>query len=69
MLEMLMRQGKVIIDDNLCTRWCFSNCQILEDSNANAKPVKAGRVKANKIDVVISMLMALGAWQQDNYEK
>lgn len=56
--ERLIKSGKVIIDDNEITRYCFQNCVIKTDHNDNSKPVKEQR--DNKIDGVISMLEALG---------
>ena len=57
--ERLLRLGKIVIDDNEITRWCFGNCTIKSDWNDNVKPVKAG-TKYQKIDGVIAMLQALG---------
>lgn len=56
--ERLLLSGKVIIDDNEVTRYCFSNVEMKVDHNGNQKPSKA--VYNNKIDGVISMLQALG---------
>lgn len=63
-LERLIKKGKVVIDNNPVTRWCFSNVSLKTDHNDNAKPVKSGGQKAgmNKIDGVISMIEALGAY-------
>lgn len=54
--------GNVIIDDNELTRWCFSNVQIIYDSNNNFKPVKDQKCAYKKIDGVISMIMATAAY-------
>ena len=59
-LERLLLSGKVIIDYSELVRWCFSNVRIKSDHNDNCKPDKAQ--KAQKIDVVISMCEALGAY-------
>lgn len=56
--ERLIKSGKVIIDDNEITRYCFQNCVLKFDHNSNAKPVK--EQYENKIDGVIAMLQALG---------
>jgi len=61
-LERLILQGKVIIDANPITRWCFSNAQLKIDLNENCKPMKYDGEKSRKIDVVISMIEALGAY-------
>lgn len=60
--EMLVRQGKVIIDYNPAVRWCFNNVELKVDWNENCKPVKAGKDQNKKIDPVISMLQALGGY-------
>lgn len=57
-LERLILSGKVKIDSNDITRWCFRNIVLKEDWNNNCKPVKAS--KNNKIDGVIAMIQALG---------
>ena len=57
--ERLLRLGKIVIDDNEITRWCFGNCTIKTDWNDNVKPVK-GNSKYGKIDGVIAILQSLG---------
>lgn len=65
-LERLILSGKVVIDDNPITRWCFSNCVLKFDHNENCKPVK--EQNQNKIDGVIAMIEALGIYlEQPNY--
>lgn len=59
-LERLILSGKVVIDNNEITRWCFSNVHIKEDHNGNAKPIKTQ--KQMKIDGVIAMITALGCY-------
>lgn len=61
-LEMLIRQGKVIIDANPIVRWSFGNVSLKFDANENAKPMKASGDRARKIDPVISMIQALGGY-------
>jgi len=61
-LELLIRQGKVVIDANSLVRWCFGNVSLKIDWNENCKPVKAGGDKTKKIDPVISMIQALGGY-------
>lgn len=58
--ERLILSGKVVIDGNVVTRWCFANVVIKEDNNFNQKPIKSN--KQQKIDVVISMLECLGIY-------
>lgn len=58
--ELLLKRGDIIIDNNPITRWCFQNVVLKEDHNENCKPTKESYPQ--KIDVVISMLEALGGW-------
>lgn len=58
--ERLLKMGKVIIDNNPITRWCFANVTLKYDYNENCKPIKSE--KNNKIDGVISMLESLGIY-------
>ena len=62
LFEMLIKSGKVIIDDNPCVRWCFGNVELKTDWNENCKPIKSAGDKNKKIDPVISMLEALGGY-------
>lgn len=59
-LERLIKCGKVVIDDNEITRWCFSNVSLKIDYNENVKPIKTE--KQQKIDGVVAMIQALGAY-------
>lgn len=59
-LERLIKSGKVVIDDNEITRFCFSNVILKSDYCENVKPVKS--TNQNKIDGVISMIEALGIY-------
>lgn len=59
--ERLLKTGRVIIDNNEITRWCFGNVYLKTDHNENVKPVK-GEGSQNKIDGVIAMLECLGAY-------
>lgn len=61
--ERLILSGKVIIDANVITRWCFQNVVLKEDYNENVKPIKSS--KDQKIDIVISMLQCLGGYLAD----
>lgn len=60
--EMLLRQGKVVMDFNPCVRWCFNNVELKYDWNDNCKPTKSNGDQARKIDPIISMLQALGTY-------
>lgn len=59
-LERLILSGKVIIDISELVRWCFSNVRIKSDHNDNTTVDKAQ--KSQKIDTVVSMVEALGAY-------
>lgn len=59
-LERLIKSGKVVIDNNEITRFCFSNVTLKHDCHDNVKPDKA--TNQNKIDGVISMIEALGVY-------
>lgn len=64
--ERLIKSGKIVIDNNEITRWCFSNVYLKSDYNENVKPVKVETM--NKIDGVISMIEALGIYlEQPQY--
>ena len=60
--ERLILSGKVILDNNEITRWCFQNAQIKEDMNENIKPIKT--FKDKKIDGVIAIIQSLGVYFQ-----
>lgn len=60
--EMLLRQGKIVMDFNPIVRWAFNNVELKFDWNDNCKPVKCGGEQSKKIDPVISMLQALGTY-------
>lgn len=67
-LEMLVRQGKVIIDNNPIVRWSFGNVSLKFDAHDNCKPTKANNDRARKIDSIIAMLQALGGYlDKKNY--
>ena len=61
-LEMIILSGKVVIDNNPCIKWCFSNVELKVDHNDNCKPIKSNNDKNKKIDPVISMIQALGGY-------
>lgn len=62
LFEILLRQGKVIIDTNPCTRWSFNNVELKHDMHDNVKPIKASGDYNRKIDPIIAMIQALGTW-------
>lgn len=60
--EMLIKQGKILIDMNPAIRWCFNNVEIKTDYCGNSKPVKANNDMNKKIDPIIAMVQALGGY-------
>lgn len=68
-MELLARSGKAVFDDNPIIRWNFANCEIIEDSNENIKPVKINKDSQKKVDGVHAMLNALGKYlEQPQYD-
>ena len=63
--ERLIKSGKVVIDNNEITRWCFRNVIMKYDHNDNCKPNK-GEAQS-KIDGAISMIEALGGYLQETH--
>lgn len=59
-MERLILSGKARIDNNEINRHCFRNVVLALDRNGNTKPSK--QFVEKKIDGVIAMLEALGAW-------
>lgn len=66
-LKMLMLREQCRIDKNAITRWNFHNAVVHETNQGNQKCMKEGNNKANKIDSVIGMQMALGGLLSSNY--
>lgn len=70
--QRLLYQGRIVIDNNPITRWCFANATLKEDWNANVKPVKrAGQNKLSdkKIDGCITCVESLGGYLESNTAK
>lgn len=63
-LQRLILNGKVKIDNNPITRFCFSNVVIKSDWNDNIKPDKA--TNEDKIDGVIAMIQSLSGYLLSN---
>lgn len=61
-LEKRVRECSILMDSNPITTWMFHNVTIKEDYNGNIKPVKVNANSENKIDGVVSILMAIGGW-------
>lgn len=58
--ERLLKSGRVILDNNEITRYCFGNCVLKFDHNENCKPVK--EQAQMKIDGAIACIEALGSY-------
>ncbi len=68
-IEMIARNGHMVIDDNPITRWMFANCELKEDWNNNQKVQKMNKMSENKIDGVAAMCDALGYYlTQTHYD-
>lgn len=66
-IEMIARNGHLIIDDNPITRWMFSNCELKEDWNNNQKVQKMNKMSENKIDGIAAMCDALGYYLTETH--
>lgn len=62
-LERLILSGKVEVDKNPVTMYCFRNVELRMDMNGNVKPNRDSELK--KIDGVIAMLQALAAYMDE----
>lgn len=62
--ERLIKSGKVVLDKNPLTAWCFDNATLKFDSNENCKPIKTN--PQLKIDGCIAILQALGGSMYEN---
>ena len=59
-IERLILSKQCIIDKDHCVKWCFNNVVLRADYHENVKPDKT--TKENKIDPIIAMIEALGAF-------
>ena len=59
-LERVILSNRIKIDANPINRFCFANVVMKVDYNGNMKPSKASQ--KNKIDGVISLIMAYGVY-------
>ena len=56
----MIKCGKVVIDDNEITRWCFSNVSLKLDYNENVKPIKTEKQQKIDIGVFIAWKLVTG---------
>lgn len=66
-IEMVARNGHLVLDDNVITRWMFSNCELKEDFNNNVKPIKLNKMSENKIDGIAAICDALGGYLTEQH--
>jgi phage terminase large subunit-like protein len=59
-LENLIATGKIRHGGNKVLHWMIGNAAVREDSNNNIKPLKPKPGSPERIDGVISLVMALG---------
>lgn len=70
--ERLIKQGRVVLDYNPITQWCFSNAVLKTDWNGNVKPIKndgQNVASSNKIDGVITIVESLGGYLESDTAK
>ena len=64
-MERLIRDGYAVIDRSENVLWQFGNIELKMDHNGNIKPSKGNNEK--KIDSAISMITALGGYEESGY--
>lgn len=62
--ELLLKSNRIVMDYSPPALWCFASSTLKQDFNDNVKPIKADQHNG-KIDIVISMLEALGGYYLD----
>lgn len=66
LLEETLAEGSMSHGGAELLRWQANNVAVKTDDNGNARPTRKG--SADKIDGIISLLMAMGLWQKLNGE-
>lgn len=61
-LENWVLSGRIRHNGNLCLSWMASNCQVRVDANENIKPVKPKPGSPHRVDGIVSLVMAIGAY-------
>lgn len=59
------RGQRINYDNNQCLKWCLSNLQVVQDSNANLNTVKNRNDKMQKDDGAIALLNALAVYYSE----
>ena len=67
-LNALIKSGRFHYDGDPVLTWMFSNVSYQEDKNENIFPRKARGQKANKIDGVVALLIALNRYMNGRQE-
>lgn len=67
-MELAVSRKKIWFHPNPITAWCFANAVMDEDSNGNRKPMKRYHDSPMKIDGVITNLMCLKLWNDNNVQ-
>jgi phage terminase large subunit-like protein len=62
--DALIRQGKIVHNGSPLIRWCLGNVVAKEDAAGNVFPKKSH--EKLKIDPIISFIMAIAAWTQED---
>lgn len=58
-MQALLKEKKLVYQNNPVTKWMFSNIELEQDRNGNQMPKKAGEKLANKIDGPATILNCL----------
>lgn len=67
-MELAVSRKKIFFAPNPITAWCFGNAVIDEDNNGNRKPMKRYGNSPMKIDGVITNLMCLKLWNDQDVQ-
>lgn len=67
-IELAVSRGKITFSPNPITAWCFQNAVIDEDNIGNRKPMKRYSNSPMKIDGVITNLMCLKLWNDNDVQ-
>lgn len=66
--EKLVRDG-LLVDNNPVMLWMINNVVVKPDANGNYKPLKSSKASTQRIDGVISSIMAYGVANSDTFRK
>lgn len=60
--EAMIQGGGLSLPDNPVLRWMAGNVSVRTDASGNIRPVKPKHTNTQKIDGIVSLIMALGCW-------